>query len=350
MAADARRRGLNAPSGAQCFPTLTWLERLPLVGVGLNAPSGAQYFPTLCSGSAPAPKISCLNAPSGAQYFPTADGGDHFLFRHTVSMHLLVLSAFRRKSQFAKFEIEQVSIHLLVLSAFRPANRKTFATTTSKVSMHLLVLSAFRPVIDGLDALDCGSQCTFWCSVLSDTSKQVCGLWPFATGLNAPSGAQYFPTWSATDHRILLAIVSMHLLVLSAFRLEQCLFARTVFLCLNAPSGAQCFPTAALSAKAEYVDCLNAPSGAQCFPTRRRIRAWLMWMSLNAPSGAQCFPTETPGQVWALIREVSMHLLVLSAFRQPLYARVHSHALSQCTFWCSVLSDAYEYLNNHNPV
>ena len=40
-------------------------------------------------------------------------------------------------------------------------------------------------------------------------------------GLNAPSGAQCFPTWSETDHRILLAIVSMHLLVLDDYRLTS---------------------------------------------------------------------------------------------------------------------------------
>ena len=60
-------------------------------------------------------------------------------------MHLLVLSAFRRKSQFAKFEIEQVSMHLLVLSTFRLGEKAT----------HILLYA----------------------------------------GLNAPSGAQCFPTW-----------------------------------------------------------------------------------------------------------------------------------------------------------
>ena len=60
-----------------------------------------------------------------------------------------------------------------------------------------------------------------------------------ALGLNAPSGAQCFPMWSATDHRILLAIVLMHLLALNAFRPDaesdstigresQCTFWRSV--------------------------------------------------------------------------------------------------------------------------
>ena len=61
------------------------------------------------------------------------------------------------------------------------------------VSMHLLVLSAFRRTeresIVGASRM---SQCTFWCSVLSDMRKgsPLVGLFP----------------------------VSMHLLVLSAFR------------------------------------------------------------------------------------------------------------------------------------
>ena len=39
-------------------------------------------------------------------------------------------------------------------------------------------------------------------------------------------------------------------------------------------------------------------------------------------------------------KHVSMHLLVLSAFRPDgVVASVGSAAESQCTFWCSVLSD-----------
>ena len=88
-------------------------------------------------------------------------------FVYMVSMHLLVLSAFRRKSQFAKFEIEQVSMHLLVLSTFRlggsiaksqiwglnaPSGAQCFPTD--------------RRLCD--EAYPDESQCTFWCSVLSD--------------------------------------------------------------------------------------------------------------------------------------------------------------------------------------
>ena len=41
--------------------------------------------------------------------------------------------------------IRSVSMHLLVLSAFRPARRQSAHGPASPVSMHLLVLSAFRP-------------------------------------------------------------------------------------------------------------------------------------------------------------------------------------------------------------
>ena len=88
-----------------------------------------------------------------------------------------------------------------------------------------------------------GSQCTFWCSVLSDLRGDDSRFVLF--GLNAPSGAQCFPTrrvyatglgpemsqctfWcsvlSDADGDELIQdvhAVSMHLLVLSAFRLAD---------------------------------------------------------------------------------------------------------------------------------
>ena len=93
---------------------------------------------------------------------------DETLFLRRVSMHLLVLSAFRRYEHGAE--------HLNAL-----------------VSMHLLVLSAFRPKDDTLVWRDLGlSQCTFWCSVLSDLPTRRTLLRRLR--LNAPFGAQCFPT------------------------------------------------------------------------------------------------------------------------------------------------------------
>ena len=110
------------------------------------------------------------------------------------------------------------------------------------------------------------SQCTFWCSVLSDKIVQCRN--------------------SRFQH------VSMHLLVLSAFRLPMATMLRIRKAGLNAPSGAQCFPTYDGDLQLEQIGGLNAPSGAQCFPTVRKNLSTHQWAS------------------------VSMHLLVLSAFRR----------------------------------
>ena len=184
-------------------------------------------------------------------------------------MHLLVLSAFRLDSVSMFVWIDRfVSMHLLVLSAFRLGIGRRLGSRHSRVSMHLLVLSAFR------------HRTIRWRSRRS-------------LGLNAPSGAQCFPTstWlrgSKPSSRR----VSMHLLVLSAFRQDSSGVEHVGRSGLNAPSGAQCFPTwkdghgeeATLTSQCTFwcsvlsdpmvrgcgrrgPVCLNAPSGAQCFPT-----------------------------------------------------------------------------------
>ena len=63
-------------------------------------------------------------------------------------------------------------MHLLVLSAFR---REDGAVPDfgSRVSMHLLVLSAFRLDEIAFQAQAQMSQCTFWCSVLSDMKAPI---------------------------------------------------------------------------------------------------------------------------------------------------------------------------------
>ena len=109
--------------------------------------------------------------------------------------------------------------------------------------------------------------------------------------------------------------VSMHLLVLSAFRLTNTRL-RNTRTGLNAPFGAQCFPTVDQGLIERFPGCLNAPFGAQCFPTSPRTR----------PAGVS--------------PSVSMHLLVLSAFRRGNdWIGFDLDPQSQCTFWCSVLSD-----------
>ena len=110
-----------------------------------------------------------------------------------------------------------------------------------------------------------------------------------------------------------------------------------LIICLNAPFGAQCFPTEAAIRFAEGSG-LNAPFGAQCFPTEAAIR-FAEGSGLNAPFGAQCFPTSLSNSLTGTCR-VSMHLLVLSAFRHREPTLTSKKSMSQCTFWCSVLSDS----------
>ena len=164
--------------------------------------------------------MTCLNAPFGAQCFPTTSYSPSG-FCSIVSMHLLVLSAFRLGKAVGKKEREAVSMHLLVLSAFRQ-NQESSWLAFHSVSMHLLVLSAFRPSLKRVDA--CGTK-----------------------RLNAPFGAQCFPTILTTP--------------LHAGAVRR----------LNAPFGAQCFPTRSIRFNVFEPTGLNAPFGAQCFPTTRKL-------------------------------------------------------------------------------
>ena len=162
----------------------------PERSIGLNAPFGAQCFPT-ARRKGTSLRGTCLNAPFGAQCFPT-DTSPSPGSSDNVSMHLLVLSAFRQNWHNAK-------------------------AGGLYVSMHLLVLSAFRHAAGLCKEAGCMSQCTFWCSVLSDSVFSIpVGLPDW--GLNAPFGAQCFPT--SMSHSSWVATAS-----------------------LNAPFGAQCFPT-----------------------------------------------------------------------------------------------------------
>ena len=108
-------------------------------------------------------------------------------------MHLLVLSAFRLKLSLASCNCLVVSMHLLVLSAFR----RVVAQVHDEL---LFCLNApFGAQCFPTDKGGCEfakvhlSQCTFWCSVLSDCimMRDCTG---YIEGLNAPFGAQCFPT------------------------------------------------------------------------------------------------------------------------------------------------------------
>ena len=145
----ARRRscasGLNAPSGAQCFPTGPVRRRRHVfcrVSMHLLVLSAFRLYALL------EPYFKQLRVSMHLlvlSAFRHVEGESHVDVRH-VSMHLLVLSAFRRDDEVLADLGSTVSMHLLVLSAFRRQLRTVLQSASkSQVSMHLLVLSAFRP-------------------------------------------------------------------------------------------------------------------------------------------------------------------------------------------------------------
>ena len=109
---------------------------------------------------------------------------------------------------------------------------------------------------------------------------------------------------------------------------------------LNAPFGAQCFPTVCIE-RAE-----RSRPRSQCTfwcsvlsDTKRRRTNMPTLLSLNAPFGAQCFPTEGCGRAlssrgWS---QCTFWCSVLSD--TDCSAGSYENEESQCTFWCSVLSD-----------
>ena len=164
--------------------------------------------------------------------------------------------------------------------------------------------------------IDPVSQCTFWCSVLSDLKS-----------------------WTERPK----PQVSMHLLVLSAFRLVRGgAFGPFPPKSLNAPSGAQCFPTHKhLTRHPPFLrsqctfwcsvlsDTKNLPLGD--LRTRSQCTFWCSVLSdlndgpvLNEVlSASQC-------TFWcSVLSDVS-----------GVFAGKELLSWSQCTFWCSVLSDA----------
>ena len=134
-------------------------------------------------------------------------------------MHLLVLSAFRLfpRGHVAEYD-QRVSMHLLVLSAFRPDTNKERMTRLRK-SQCTFWCSVLSDRQSGRACVhEPWSQCTFWCSVLSDARgeeathvllyESQCTFW-----CSVLSDSHGNLTGGGAPQR-----VSMHLLVLSAFR------------------------------------------------------------------------------------------------------------------------------------
>ena len=199
------------------------------------------------------------------------------------------------------------------------------------------------------------SQCTFWCSVLSDLDGLSEGQ-RATIGLNAPSGAQCFPTYKRSLKKyphgqsqctfwcsVLSDALTTSRSITTACR-SQCTFWCSVL--------SDALRTDTVSRSPDRLS-LNAPSGAQCFPTpnnkRERRAQTSVSMHLLVLSA---FRLGIGRRLGSRHSRVSMHLLVLSAFR-----RVHGsgdrsprHDESQCTFWCSVLSDKIPQASNMSGV
>ena len=206
--------------------------------------------------------------------------------------------------------------------------------------MHLLVLSAFRPGEGaGREHVPPASQCTFWCSVLSDRSDSPRST-PRPSRLNAPFGAQCFPTRKQHSPQNTGAPVSMHLLVLSAFRLKaieewlaafesQCTFWCSVLSDLDGDVSAWCDESQCTFWCSVLSDDEKPMASQVPVPSR-----------LNAPFGAQCFPTSKVTVVLVIfpLSQCTFWCSVLSD-RYVRHVKRHGLIRSQCTFWCSVLSD-----------
>ncbi len=164
--------------------------------------------------------VRSLNAPFGAQCFPTRSSVSRSASRTGVSMHLLVLSAFRllfvARSRSSKIE-SQCTFWCSVLSD-GTWRRCWWSFERSQCTFWCSVLSDLdEPLVVGRHG---ESQCTFWCSVLSDLDE------PLVVGRHGESQCTFWcsvlsDSSSSVRTRHGLACVSMHLLVLSAFRPDR---------------------------------------------------------------------------------------------------------------------------------
>ena len=181
--------------------------------------------------------------------------------------------------------------------------------------MHLLVLSAFRHGNDTLRIKGLLSQCTFWCSVLSDSICKARNTIPYLS-LNAPFGAQCFPTSKGCVSARIVYDVSMHLLVLSAFRLESSTMLSNDFVVSMHLLVLSAFRRILIVFLTSAIIGLNAPFGAQCFPTSLGLSAFWEVLSSQCTFWCSVLSDTGPCDPSSAKKTVSMHLLVLSAFRQ----------------------------------
>ncbi len=181
--------------------------------------------------------------------------------------------------------------------------------------MHLLVLSAFRPGARGRGRAPSWFQCTFWCSVLSDPQsvpRKTTGLLCF----NAPFGAQCFPTialfWSIIVFTVFQCTFWCSVLsdpTSKRRRHNQVVLFQCTFWCSVLSDGS------ILSAKARvttfqctfWCSVLSDPVSVVDASGRAIVFQCTFWCSVLSDD---CLVL-----VDHCVHGVSMHLLVLSAFR-----------------------------------
>ena len=288
-----------------------------------------------------------LNAPSGAGCLPTA------LARCIAT-------------------VGSVSMHLLVPGAYRLGRSYEVCPARKPVSMHLLVPGAYRPFNRGDQECAVGqSQCTFWCRVLTDTVNSYGGI-ANPTSLNAPSGAGCLPTtqrgslaygshvsqctfWCRVltpprlrlRHR--LPRVSMHLLMPGAYRPmpgepspgpRQSQYTVWCWVLIDRKGGPVTGPTVHLASQYTVwcwvlIDTpvrVTAKSGK--LKSQYTVWCWVLidgWgardpdypllTSLNTPCGAGCLSTCVAGRADGDGDRVSIHRVVLGAYRLKMNLR-----------------------------
>ena len=133
-------------------------------------------------------------------------------------MHLLVLSAFRPNyDQWTKTG-DYLFQCTFWCSALSDRTAESVVLTDCPVSMHLLVLSAFRRCVRVFEVESPMFQCTFWCSALSD--PQADPRWAQNRRFQCTFWCSALSDTPYEEGNTHILLVSMHLLVLSAFRLR----------------------------------------------------------------------------------------------------------------------------------
>ena len=256
--------------------------------------------------------------------------------------------------------VGQVSIHRVVLGAYRPGIG-LFTAISEAVSIHRVVLGAYRLNCVSIDVFAVeSSQYTVWCWVLidfvnelrqlnSNQSQYTVWCWVLIDlgasverrnrgSLNTPCGAGCLSTLSTQTKRRTES-VSIHRVVLGAYRPKQG-STRRLQGCLNTPCGAGCLST-----------CLWTNQ----LPTRGKSQYTVWCWVLIDPDPADAHTVDSVSihrVVLGAYRQngmlsmgqgrlsVSIHRVVLGAYRLKVTPHYKEENPSQYTVWCWVLIDS----------